>query len=110
MKNKIISIVGLVLLVACTSLGYFIDIQVADVIALAGAFFGATLVCVNIFRKVAKEDEKFTWKHYVVIFGTIIAGILCCIGGLSENIISSICGATVGLLAIIMGVISLKKK
>lgn len=101
-----ISIIAIVLLVACATVGFFVNIPAVDIGAIAGAFLSASLIAL----KVVKKLEKPTWVHYAVVIGTVLAGVLCGVGGISEDIVTSITGAVIALITIIVSVIEMTKK
>lgn len=106
--NKVFGIIGCLLFVASVVVGYFCKFDNADLVALAlDAFALATLV-VGVIKKY-KEAGKFSWKLVVVIIGTIVGAAFVAIGGLSDNIFSTLAGAVVGILTIIFGVLAVKK-
>jgi len=47
---------------------------------------------------------------FLIICFAVIGGVLCCIGGLSQNIFAELAGAALALLAVIFGVIFAKTK
>lgn len=108
MKN-IFGIIGSILFVAAVIVGYFCKFDHADLVAIAlDAFALATLV-VGVIKKY-KEAGKFSWKLVVVLIMTIVGAIFVAIGGLSDNIFSTLAGAVVGILAVIFGVLTMKEK
>ena len=59
--------------------------------------------------KGAKERKIEGWKTAVIICLAVIGGVLCCIGGLSQNVFAEISGAVLALLAVIFGLLYAKK-
>lgn len=106
--NKIFGIIGAVCFALAIGLGYFANFAGDVLVEIALATFGVAVLVINAIKK-AKDEGKFSWKVIVCIVLAVIAGVLCAIGGLSQNIFSTIAGAVVALLAIIFGIINAKK-
>lgn len=104
---KTFGIIGAICFALAVAVGYF-DFPADSLVQVALSAFGlASLVISNI--KKAKADGKFGWKFVVALILAIVGGILCAIGGLADSIFATIAGAVVALLAIIFGLITLKK-
>lgn len=106
--NKLFGIIGSVLFVAAVIVGYFFSFPGADIVAIALAAFALAATVVGVVKK-QKEAGTFTWKSIVVIVLAIFAGVLCCIGGVSNNVFEALAGAVVGILGIIFGILAVKK-
>ena len=77
-------IIGALFFVAAVTVGYFCNFDGAIIIEIGAAAFG--------------------------LCSLVIGGVLCCIGGLSQNIFAELEGAALALLAVIFGVIFAKTK
>ena len=108
MKNKIIGVGGMLLFAAAIVTAKFVSVPIATVIEIALAAFGLTAVIVSAVRT-AKAKNKFSWKTVVIIVLAVIGGVLCCIGGLSQNIFETVSGAILAVLTVIFGVLFDKK-
>lgn len=106
--NKTFAIIGAIFFIAAVAVGYFAGFDNAVIIEIAlGAFGFAAIVAGAV--KGAKEKGVATWKTVVVIIGATAGGILCFVGGLSDSIFQQISGLVIALLAIIGGLLSVKK-
>lgn len=103
MKNPY-GIIGCLLFVVAVAFSYFCNFPGTTVIEIAIAAFGLTSVIYGAVKK-AKENNNFSWKTVVIIALACIAGCLCCIGGLKQNIFAEISAAALALLTIIFGII-----
>lgn len=107
--KKTFAIIGALFFIAAVVVGYFAGFENAIVVELAlGAFAYAAVVVGAV--KAAKEKNIATWKTVIVIIGTVAGGILCFIGGLSDNIFNQISGLVIALLAVIAGLLFQNKK
>lgn len=102
--NKVWKIIGLILMVAAVIFGYFADFPGSTVVELAVLAFGLT-ACIIATGKEAKEKGKFTWKTVVTIVLAVVAGVLCCIGGLAQNIFAEVSAAVLAVLTLIFGLL-----
>lgn len=107
--NKIFGIVGAVCFAVAIGLGYFVSFQADTIVEIAVAAFGLALVIAGAVKN-AKDSGSFTWKTVVCIVLAVVGGVLCCIGGLAQNIFATISGAVLALLTIIFGVLYASKK
>ena len=108
MKNKIIGFIGILLFAAAIVTAKFDSVPIATAIEIALAAFGLAAVVMSTV-KTAKEKNKFSWKTIVVIALAVIGGVLCCIGGLSQNIFETVSGAILAALTVIFGILFDKK-
>lgn len=108
MKNKIIGFIGMLLFAAAVATAQFVKIPSVTVIEIALAAFGLAAVVMSTV-KTAKAKNKFSWKTVVVIALAVIGGVLCCIGGLSQNIFETVSGAILAALTVIFGILFDKK-
>lgn len=108
MKNKVFAIIGALLFVGAVVVANFADFAAANVVEIALAAFGLASVVISTI-KAQKEKGVFSWKTILIIVLAVVAGVLVCIGGVTSNIFEQISGLVVALLAIITGLISVKK-
>ena len=90
------------------ALGYFLKFDGSLIIQLAVAAFAFTLIVLSAVDYGKKHNIK-TWATVAIIVLAAVGGVLCCIGGLSQNIFAEISGAALALLAVIFGVLYAKK-
>lgn len=109
MKNKICSIIGLVLIMASAVVGFIYKSDVTAIISIATAFLGATLILIDVIKKMNKEAKMPKWLIYVVCIGTAVGGCLCAIGGVTENMITTIVGAVITIATVIMSIVTITK-
>ena len=105
MKN-LFTYICLACVIAGAAVGYFSTIPLVDGLAITAASFGLTGLIVST----AKKSEKLTWKEYATIALFTVAGVLAYIANISQEVIGKVAAAVVGLLALIFGVIAIKKK
>lgn len=101
--NKFFGVIGALLMVAAVCIAEFCTLKTADVIEIALAAFGLASIIIGVINK-AKKESTFSWKTVVVIVLAVVAGVLCCIGGLNQSIFAEIAGAVLALLTIILGI------
>ena len=101
-------IIGALFIVASAVLGFFTKFENADIVQIALGAFG---LCAIINGAVRNDKAKGLnlWQIIVVIVLAIIGGVLCCIGGYNDTVIAQIAGAVTALLAVIFGIVSVKK-
>ena len=102
--NKVLKIIGTLLMVAAVVFGYFASFPGATVVEIAVLAFGLC-ACIAASIKQAKDEGKFSWKTAVTIILACVAGVLCCIGGLAQNIFAEISAAVLAVLTLIFGLI-----
>ena len=105
MKN-LFTYICIACVIVGASVGYLSAIPLVDGLAITAASFGLTGLIVTT----AKKAEKLTWKEYVTIALFTVAGVCAYIANISQELIGKIAAAVVGLLALIFGVIAIKKK
>lgn len=105
---KFLSVIGIVLVVIASGMGYFFDFSGDTIAAIATGFFGATLLVVKSFKD-EKAKGKFSWK--TIVTGVIAAsgGITCAVGGVTQSVIATAVGATLTIITVIVGAIRAKK-
>ncbi len=105
MKN-LFTYICIACVIAGAAVGYFSTIPLVDGLAISAASFGLTGLIVST----TKKAEKLTWKEYVTVALFTVAGVCAYIANISQELIGKIAAAVVGLLALIFGVIVIKKK
>lgn len=106
--NKIIGIIGALLMVVAAVFGKLFDFPSESVIEIAVSAFGFVAILKSVITE-QKEKGNFTWKSVVTIACATGAGFLCCLGGLNQNILIEISGAAIALVTVIISAISSKK-
>lgn len=102
--NKLFKILGIIAIVAAAALGYFDSFANSAIVELClGAFGLCSLIITNIND--AKAKGNWNWKTIVIMVLACVAGVLCCLGGLSQNIFAEITAAVLALLTLIFGLI-----
>lgn len=107
--NKVFGIIGSILFIGAVVFGYFVKFDNADIIAIAMSAFALASIVVSIVTKYKSEGKKIDWKFIVIVIATIVGAVLVCVGGLSNNIFSTLAGAVIGILTIIFGIVANKK-
>lgn len=102
--NKIFKIIGSLFMVAAVIFGYFASFPGSTVVEIAVLAFGLC-TCIIASIKQAKDDGKFSWKTVATVILACVAGVLCCIGGLAQNIFAEISAAVLAVLTLIFGLI-----
>jgi hypothetical protein len=102
-------IIGAVLFAVAVAAGFFFKFDAAVIIELGVAAFGFTTIVTSAVTD-SKENKIKTWATVLIIVLAAIGGVLCCIGGLSQNIFAEISGAALALLAVIFGIVYAQKK
>lgn len=97
-------IIGAIAFLAAVAVGFLCKFDAAVVIEIGVAAFGFTAI-VSSAVSYAKKNNVKTWATVFIIVLAAISGVLCCIGGLSQNIFAEISGAALALLAVIFGMI-----
>ena len=102
-------IIGALFFVAAVAIGYFCKFDGAIIIEIGAAAFGLCSLIIGAIKSGKTKNVK-TWKTVLIVCFAVIGGVLCCIGGLSQNIFTEISGAALALLTVIFGVIFAKPK
>ena len=97
-------IIGAVSFLAAVAVGFFCNYDAAVIIEIGVAAFGFTAIVTSAVSYAKKNNVKI-WATVLIIALAAIGGVLCCIGGLSQNIFAEISGAALALLAVIFGMI-----
>ena len=101
-------IIGAVCFAVAVAFGFFFKFDGAIIIQLGLAAFGFTAIVTSAVNYAKKNNIK-TWATVVIIVFAAIGGVLCCIGGLEQNIFAEVSGAVLALLAVIFGLLYAKK-
>lgn len=104
MKN-LFTYICIACVIVGAAVGYFSTIPLVDGLAICASSFGLTGLVVST----AKKTEKLTWKEYVTIAAFTVAGITSYLAGISQDIAGKIAAVTVSLIALIAGLILVKK-
>ena len=107
--NKIYGIIGALCFAIAVALGYFVHFPADTLVEVAVAAFGLAFVIAGAVKK-AVEEDSFTWKTVTCIALAIVGGVLCCVGGFTQNIFATVSGAVLSLITIIFGVLLTKKE
>ena len=107
--KKTFGVIGALLFIAAVCIGYFAKIDNAAIIELTLAAFGFATIVIGAVSS-AKEKNVKTWQIVLIVLCTCAGGILCALGGLSKDIFQEIAGVVLALLAVIFGLLSVKKK
>ena len=102
-------IIGAIAFLAAVAVGYFCNFDGAIIIEIGAAAFGLCSLIIGAIKSGKTKNVK-TWKTVLIICFAVIGGVLCCIGGLSQNIFAEISGAALALLAVIFGMIYAHKE
>ena len=102
-------IIGALFFVAAVTVGYFCNFDGAIIIDIGAAAFGLCSLIIGAIKSGKTKNVK-TWKTVLIICFAVIGGVLCCIGGLSQNMFEELAGAALASLAVIFGVIFAKTK
>ena len=102
-------IIGAIAFFAAVAVGFLCKFDAAIIIEIGAAAFGFTTIVTSAVSYAKKNNIK-TWATVLIIALAAIGGVLCCIGGLSQNIFAELEGAALALLAVIFGVIFSKTK
>lgn len=103
MRKNLLTIIGIVLVVAGAAISTFANFPLADVTGLASVMFGAGLACATIWGK--RDKEKPTWMSVLSI--VLVAGGAFVLGfcGFAESTMTTVITSVAGLAAIIIGLI-----
>lgn len=97
-------IIGAIAFLIAVAVGFFCKFDAAVIIEIGAAAFGFTAIVTSAVNY-AKNNNIKTWATVLIIVFAAIGGVLCCIGGLNQNIFAEISGAALALLAVIFGII-----
>ena len=97
-------IIGAIAFLAAVAVGFFCKFDAKVIIEIGVGAFGFTAIVTDAVIY-SKTNKIKTWAAVLIIVFAAIGGVLCCIGGLSQNIFAEISGAALALLAVIFGMI-----
>lgn len=103
--NKILTWVGIILVVAGAIISVFAGIPQAELIGLASAMVGAGLLCTNIIKK-AKTENKNKVLTYICIACIGIGAFISALAGISEDTMTQIIVTAIGLVSLIIGLVT----
>ena len=101
-------IIGAVLFAVAIAVGFIFKFDAGTPIAIASAAFGFTALVIGAVTEGKNKNVK-TWVTVVLIVLSALAGVLCYLGALGNNIFELISSAVIALLAIILGIVTAKK-
>lgn len=101
-------IIGAIFFVVAVVFGFFFKFDASTPIAIASAAFGFTAIVIGAVNE-GKSKKIATWKTVAMIIASAIAGVLCYLGALGNNIFELISSAVLALLAIIFGIVTAKQ-
>lgn len=108
MKNKVFTIICLVLLVAACITSYVAKVDAIEYAAIGVAFLAATALAIKTYKKSEKKPINLVT---IILFG--VAGVLAAIAGMPEDTFTKVVTyvvAGIALIAsIITGVVAIKK-
>lgn len=102
MKNKILIIIGVILIVVGAALSYFAGFAMADVTGFAVSMFGAGVACAGFWEKRKKTDVLSILTVVCIGVGAFMLGF----GGFVESTMTTIITGVLGLIAIIAGIVT----
>ena len=101
-------IIGAIAFLAAVAVGFFCKFDAAVIIEIGVAAFGFTAIVTSAVSYAKKNNIKI-WATVLIIALAAIGGVVCCLGGLAQNIFAEISGAALALLAVIFGMIYANK-
>lgn len=101
MKNKILYIIGLVLMVAGAVLSYFAKVPLETAGGIVASAVGLGLIIAAAYTKAEKKD----WKLLLTIICLAVGGLLVGLGGMAKDTAVSLITAVVGVVVMIAGLI-----
>lgn len=103
MRKNLLTIIGIVIVVAGAAVSTFANFPLADITGLASVMFGAGLACAAIWNK--RDKEKALWMSVLSI--VLVAGGAFLLGfcGFAESTMTTIITSVAGLVAIILGLV-----
>ena len=105
MVNKVLTVIGLALIVAGAAVAAVTGYQLTQLTGLAVTMFGAGLAVANLWKE--RSSKSSTWLNVLVIalvtLGSFIAGLT---GVLSETAVTTAIGCVVSIVLIITGIVT----
>lgn len=105
---KTFGIIGAVCFALAVAVGYFCNFNGDALVQVALSSFGLASLIIGDVKK-AKAEGNFNWKFITSLALAVVGGVICAIGGVANSIFATIAGAVVALLAIVFGLITVKK-
>jgi len=104
MRKNILTVVGIVLVLAGAAVSQFANFALANITGLASVMFGAGLACANLWKE--RDKTKKTWLSVLSV--VLVAGGAFTLGfcGFSEDTMITVITSAVGLVVIILGLIA----
>jgi len=103
MKLNVLAVIGLVLVVVFVVLGFVWDFEQAWMLTTVGASSGLALV---IMAGVEKQPIGSKWKGFLIGLGLSAGTMVAVFGGVEESLITTIIGAVVLIVTVILGIIN----
>lgn len=100
MKFSWKTLVGLLLIIGGTVLGFFTNVPILTTTAIVSIVAGATLAIGNEVKKTSLDG----WRKYLYLIGTIGGTVVLTLSGYSDAVIGEIVGAVVLIVSIIFGI------
>ena len=104
-KKGIVTVIGVVLMLAGLFGAMYLKYDQADILALVTAFAGAGMVLYGILDK--KENK--TWKDYVFLIAIAVGAVLFVFGGFEKDTILTLVGAMITVIGVIISILFKKK-
>ena len=105
MVNKILTVIGLALVVAGAAVAAATGFELAQLTGLAVTMFGAGLAAASLWKE--REGKGKSWVNVLVlVLVTAGAFILGLTGVLSESAVTTVIGCVVSIVLIIAGIIT----
>ena len=95
-------IIGAIAFLAAVAVGFFCKFDAAVIIEIGVAAFGFTAIVTSAVSYAKKNNIKI-WATVLIIAWAASGGVLCCSGGLSQNIIAEISGEALVIMEVIFG-------
>jgi hypothetical protein len=104
--KNLITIIAVICIFAGCVIGHYSTIPAVDYGAVALESFGfATLII-----KTLKKAKEKTWKEYTGVGLFVVAGICCAVACIAEATMSQLISIGFAVVAMIAGLITIKKK
>ena len=106
--KTIFRIIGLVAIAAAAVVGYFFNFSGDTIVTIALAAFGVTTEVITAVSG-AKDKGTPAWLAYTLSGLAIAGGTACAVGGIASNLITTIAGGAIAVLAFILAYVVEKK-
>lgn len=98
--NKIVTIIGVVLVVAGAIIATFANIAMADILGLATSMVGAGLTCTGVIKKSEGKSKGLTYASVAMIaVGSFIMPFV----GIAETTVTQLITVVGGLASLVTG-------